>query len=121
MRYPQAAREALRTDDPRAGYAALAGPHRVAGLGPSFGSKFLYFVSPEGRRALMLDRLLAGWLDREAALSLNPTRLSVRTYDAYLTMMDRWSSQLGIADHQLEEILFTEEATLRGLGTWARP
>jgi hypothetical protein len=113
-----AARDAVRTGGPLAGYAALAGPHRVAGLGPSFGSKFLYFVSPEGRRALMLDQVLAGWLDREAALSLNPTRWSVNTYTTYVTAMDRWSSQLGIADHQLEEILFTEAATLRGPGTW---
>jgi hypothetical protein len=113
-----AARDAVRNGDPLAGYAALAGPHRVAGLGPSFGSKFLYFVSPERRRALMLDQLLAAWLDREAALSLKVGRWSVRTYTTYLTTMDRWSARLGIPDHQLEEILFTEEATLRGLGTW---
>lgn len=51
-----AARDGVRNGDPLAGYAALAGPHRVGGLGPSFGSKFLYFVSPEGRRALILDQ-----------------------------------------------------------------
>ena len=115
-----AARDAVRNGDPLAGYAALAGPHRVAGLGPSFGSKFLYFVSPDGRRALMLDRILADWLDREAALWLNPTRWSIRTYTAYLTTMQLWSSRLGIPDHQLEEILFTDEATRRGLGPWRR-
>lgn len=115
-----AARDAVWTRDPRAGYAALAGPHRVTGLGPSFGSKFLYFVSPEGRRALILDQLLAAWLDRETALSLNADRWSIRTYAKYLTTMQVWSSLLGISDHQLEEILFTEEATLRGV-TWARP
>jgi Putative 8-oxoguanine DNA glycosylase OGG-like protein len=113
-----AARDAVRTSGPLDGYAALAGPHRVAGLGPSFGSKFLYFVSPEGRRALILDQLVATWLDREAALSLNATRWSIRTYTTYLTTMDRWSSRLGIPDHQLEEIIFTAEATRRGLGTW---
>jgi hypothetical protein len=115
-----AARDAVRTRGPLAGYAALAGPRRVAGLGPSFGSKFLYFVSPEGRRALMLDRLLAAWLDREAALSLNATRWSSTTYGTYLTTMQVWSSRLGIADHELEEILFTDEATRRGLGPWRR-
>lgn len=115
-----AARDAVWTRDPRAGYAALAGPHRVTGLGPSFGSKFLYFVSPEGRRALILDQLLAAWLDRETALSLNADRWSIRTYTKYLTTMQVWSSLLGISDHQLEEILFTEEATLRAV-IWARP
>jgi hypothetical protein len=84
-----AARDAVLTGDPIAGYAALAGLHRVAGLGPSFGSKFLYFVSPEGRRALILDQRVADWLGREVALSLNPTRWSMRTYTTYLTAMDR--------------------------------
>ena len=114
-----AARNAIRKGDPLDGYAALAGPHRVRGLGPSFGTKFLYFVSSEGRRALILDQLVADWLAREAALSVNATRWSVRTYSAYLTTMQRWSSQIGIPKHQLEEILFTEEATRRGLAAWA--
>jgi hypothetical protein len=114
-----AARDAMRTGGPRDGYSALGGPHRVAGLGPSFGSKFLYFVSPEDRRALILDQLVADWLARDASLSLNATRWSVRRYEAYLSIMNRWSSALGIPSHQLEEILFTEEATRRGLATWA--
>ena len=112
-------RATRRTRDPLAGYTALAGPHRVKGLGPSFGSKFLYFVSPDEQRALILDQLVADWLDRESALPLNPTPWSVRSYRTYLTTMDRWSSRLGIPDHQLEEIIFTEEATLRRLGAWA--
>lgn len=114
-----AARDAIRSGDRLDGYAALAGPHRVAGLGPSFGSKFLYFVSPQERRALILDQLVADWLAREAALSLNPTRWSIRTYGTYLTTMRRWSARVGIPDHQLEEVLFTEEATRRGLTAWA--
>jgi hypothetical protein len=59
-----------------------------------------------------------GWLERDTALSLNPTRWSAKTYTTYVTTMDRWSSRLGIPNHQLEEILFTEEAALRGLGAW---
>jgi hypothetical protein len=114
-----AAREAMRLGGPLDGYAALAGPHRVKGLGPSFGSKFLYFASPEDSRALILDQLVADWLAREAALSLNATRWSVRTYAAYLHTMDEWSSGLGMSSHQLEEIVFTEEATRRGLVTWS--
>ena len=113
-----AAREAVQNDGPIGGYAALARPHRIAGLGPSFGSKFLYFVSPQGQRALMLDQLLAAWLDREAGLSVNATTWSIRTYTNYLTTMQMWSSRLGIPDHQLEEILFTDEATRRGLARW---
>jgi hypothetical protein len=62
---------------------------------------------------------MANWLARETSLSLNPTRWSVRTYEAYLSAMNRWSSGLGIPSHQLEEILFTEEATRRGLAAWA--
>ena len=114
-----AAHEAMRLGGPLDGYTALAGPHRVKGLGPSFGSKFLYFASPQDSRALILDQLVADWLAREEALSLNPTRWSVRTYGAYLSATDEWSSGLGISSHQLEEIIFTEEATRRGLATWS--
>lgn len=114
-----AAREAMRLGGPLDGYAALAGPHRVKGLGPSFGSKFLYFASPQNGRALILDQLVADWLAREAALSLTANRWSVRTYAAYVSAMDEWSSGLGISSHQLEEIIFTEEATRRGLTTWS--
>jgi len=114
-----AAREALRLGGPLDGYKALAGPHRVKGLGPSFGSKFLYFASPQDNRALILDQLVVDWLAREAALSLNATRWSARTYAAYLSAMDAWSSGLGISSHELEEIIFTDEATRRGLATWS--
>jgi len=72
-----------------------------------------------GRRALILDQLVADWLAREAALRLNATRWSVRTYAAYLSAMDEWSSGLGISSHQLEEIILTEEATRRELATWS--
>lgn len=105
----------MRTGGPRDGYKVLRGPHRITGLGPSFGSKFLYFTSPDDRRALILDQLTADWLGREASLSLNPTRWSIRTYDAYTSTMNRWSPELEIPAHQLEEILFTGEATRRGL------
>ncbi len=114
-----AARDAMRTGGPLDGYAALAGPHRVKGLGPSFGSKFLHFVSPQDRGALILDQLVADWLAREADLSLNAKRWSVRTYTAYLSPMHAWSSGLGISSLQLEEIIFAEEATQRGLAAWA--
>jgi hypothetical protein len=112
-----AAREAMDDGQPLDGYEGLA--HRINGLGPSFGSKFLYFVSPEERRALILDDLMAKWLAREIAITLNPNRWSVQTYADYFALMNTWSSELGIANHQLEEILFTEEATRRGLPAWS--
>lgn len=72
-----------------------------------------------GRRALIFDELVARWLAREAALALSPRRWSPTTYDRYMTVMHAWSSGLAIANHQLEEILFTEEAMRRGLSAWA--
>lgn len=114
-----AAREAMLMDGPLAGYVALARSHRVPGLGPSFATKFLYFVSSDGRRALIFDELVARWLAREQGLALSPTRWSPTTYERYMTLMHAWSSRLDIANHQLEEILFTEEAMRRGLSAWA--
>jgi hypothetical protein len=35
--------------------------------------------------------------------------------------MDAWASGLGISGHQLEEVLFTDEATRRGLANMAGP
>jgi hypothetical protein len=113
-----AAREGVISGGPLDGYAALAGPHRIPGLGPSFGTKFLYLVSPEQSRALILDELVATWLDRAGALSLSPTNWSRRGYSTYTTSMCNWANHFGIAAHLLEEIFFTEEATRRGLASW---
>jgi hypothetical protein len=71
-----AARAAMRRGGSLDGYTALAGPHRMKGLGPSFGSKFVYFASPQDNPALILDQLVVDRLAREAALSLNATRWS---------------------------------------------
>jgi hypothetical protein len=54
-------------------YGLLGGACRLRGLGPAFGTKYLYFCpqAAAGPRALILDRLVARWLARNARVSLN--------------------------------------------------
>lgn len=62
-----------------AGYGRLASIRRV-GLGPSFGTKFLYFAQPADARprALIHDRVIAGWLIEVAACrsATSPMRIN---------------------------------------------
>jgi hypothetical protein len=59
-------------------YGLLAGECRLRGLGPAFGTKYLYFCpqSAAGPQALVFDRLVAGWLAEhvDVALTLPPGR-----------------------------------------------
>jgi hypothetical protein len=62
------------------GWEIMAWPGLV-GLGPAFGTKFLYFCSPPGGQpALILDRLMSRWLRDNAGLAVNEIRWSVSTY-----------------------------------------
>jgi hypothetical protein len=70
-----AATNAVRDEGPLAGYRVLAGPGRVSHLGPAFGTKFLFFQSRRGDRALIFDRLMSSWLREHCDPSLNPTTL----------------------------------------------
>ena len=82
----RAAASELAAGGPVAAYALLGdkGVPRLPRLGPAFDTKFLYFCSPAGSRpALILDRLVAGWLRENADLSLSEARWSVRTYQRY--------------------------------------
>lgn len=115
-----AARTRLHEEGPLAGYWALARESRVFGLGPSFGTKFLYFVYTQHQRALILDGLVADWLSDHLGVVLASTRWVRRDYRRYLELMDAWSGELHIAAHVLEEIVFTNEATRRGLPGWSQ-
>jgi hypothetical protein len=98
-------------------YRQLAGAGRIAGLGPAFGTKFLYFASGGPERALILDRIVASCLARVAALLLNPVRWDAQTYRSYVTTMGQWARELDVAPDHVEQVLFTAEA-LRSGSQW---
>lgn len=68
--------------------------------------------------ALILDDLVAFWLDCKVTFRLDPAAWSPRTYEDYLDQMHAWAGALGCAADDLERSMFLEEATRRG-GQWA--
>ena len=117
----QAAAGELARGGPTAAYALLGdgGVPRLPGLGPVFGTKFLYFCSPPGARtALILDRLVAAWLRTYTGLRLNEARWSAPTYQRYLEVMSRWAAETAVTADELEACVFQAQA--RGTGSqWA--
>ncbi|GAB3062507.1 hypothetical protein GCM10027053_26220 [Intrasporangium mesophilum] len=104
-------------NDALAGYRHLA-THRARYLGPAFGTKYLYFATPEtGNSPLILDRLVARWVARHAGIVLNPVPWSSRTYNRYLSLMAAWSSDLEVIPAKVEELIFRDSAG----GQWTDP
>ncbi len=100
---------ALHSAGPSAAYRLLAGDQRIKYLGPSFGTKFLYFKSVPGpAMALILDRQIGGWLAAQARMKLMVDRWHPKSYDRYLSMMAEWASSTGLEPDTLEMILFSD-------------
>jgi hypothetical protein len=113
----QTAAGELSEGDPAAAYRVLGdhGMSRLPGLGPAFGTKFLYFCSPAGEHpALILDRLVAAWLRENTSLAVAEGRWSPRTYERYLEAMFGWADELDMAADELESCIFAEQAGLSG-------
>ena len=113
----------LRDAGPLAAYRRMANSSdcRVAFLGPAFGTKFLYFCQPpptSGARALILDRYVADWLQREAAFVVDPWSWSPAAYGRYLDQMQAWAELLKCAPDDLERLMFEVIATERD-SEWA--
>lgn len=72
-------------------------------------------------RALILDRLVAGWLVERTPLTLTASRFVKRDYASYLDAMTNWADKLDIEAHQVEELIFSDEARRRGLPGWGSP
>jgi hypothetical protein len=115
VRLQNAARE-LTGRGPVRAYALLGddGVGQMPGLGPAFGTKFLYFCSPADRPALILDRLVAAWLRAHTDLQLNEVRWSSQTYARYLNTMTGWAGELGVAADDLEACIVGDQAGLTG-------
>lgn len=113
-----AARERVLTDGPLAGYWSLARESRVPGLGPAFGTKFLYFCSADGHRALILDELVGTWLTQRTAVKVRSSGYVRRRYERYLDALAEWGADLNVDAQQIEELIFSDEARRRDLPGW---
>lgn len=111
-----AAAEVLRAQGPLAGYEVLGTEHRIKGLGPAFGTKFLCF-QPGGEDALILDRYITEFAEHRCGISWQSTRWSRQTYARYLDAMGEWSQACDIKPSMLEAILFMEQTAGTG-GQW---
>jgi hypothetical protein len=103
-------------------YRRLARPAdcQLRGLGPAFGTKFLYFCQPPGQTvtALILDQLVSIWLARNTGVVLDSVTWSPPTYRRYLSYMHAWAAATGCLPDELELCMFREIASERGT-QWA--
>jgi len=111
----QAVVRTLMDEGAVAAYDRLGKDQRLRGLGPAFGTKFLYFCqSPDQRpRALIHDEFVASWLRDSAGINLSPLAWSTRTYAAYLGLLHRWADELACEPDDVELAIFHVAASSR--------
>lgn len=84
-------------------------PGKLAGLGPAFFTKWLYFVTTSAggntdRTAPILDRLVVRWLSSEASMAIKPARTP--EYERYIDTLSNWGSPFRLAPADVEERIF---------------
>jgi hypothetical protein len=91
---------------------------RLKGLGPAFGTKYLYFCQPDGAEpvALIHDSNVVKWFKRHAGLDLSCDGWDESIYSGYLDQMRDWATALRCRPDDLELRIF--EATVQG--QWAK-
>jgi hypothetical protein len=107
----------LTSDGPVEGYRAMANEQRLKWLGPAFGTKYLYFCSADDNPALVLDALVAVWLNQHCGTNLRPWQWSTLQYEKYVTDMASWAGRT-CTSVELETIVFTAEASSREGNQW---
>lgn len=100
-------------NDPVRAYRALE--NKIHGLGPAFGTKFLYFTSSIENRAPILDAVVANWLWRYGVRDvkgkwITPVGWNSKLYERYVQFCTEICQQLGIADRGLIEYLMFVDA-----------
>lgn len=105
-----AVRQMLDTG-PVAAYAALHGNgNAVKHLGPSFGTKLLYFAgfdrAPDDRQPLILDQYVAVALNRLCGLDWPADQWSTEQYSDYLDIAHEWANQWQTRPDVVERALF---------------
>ncbi len=99
----------VRQEGPVASYRYLNNRGHIAGLGPAFFTKWLYFSSADGRpygdqAAPILDALITFWLRENAGVQLRYGRTS--DYETYLDLLHEWGTPHGRNAVEVEEAIF---------------
>ncbi len=91
------------------------------GIGPAFGTKYLYFAAPKNlnTKPLILDRLISVGLEKWSDFKINSLNASTDDYIYYLNYMKESGSKLNIGADNLELVLFSEVAKLGSNSVWA--
>jgi hypothetical protein len=100
-------------NDPVSAYWELS--NALEGLGPAFGTKFMYFTSGANNRAPILDAVVANWLERYGVRSsrnkqISPVGWNVKMYERYVLFCTEICELLGIDDRGLVEYLMFVDA-----------
>ena len=86
----------------------------------AFATKYLFFCAAagDGPPALVLDRLVRGWLTRNADWSL---RLDWRVtdYRDYVDTVAAWASELGCDPSEIEYLMFAAAASSDSTSQWS--
>lgn len=94
---------ALNQRGPIEAYRLLGGACRIMGLGPAFGTKFLFFHDDS---ALILDAIIGAWFRAATGEDLRVTQWRPRLYEGYLAQMAEWATQASLTPSLLEERAF---------------
>jgi len=104
----QAVAVVLREKGILAGFQDLGNACKLDWIGPSFGTKYLFFVSaiPGRYPALVLDSRIAVWFNSNTRLRLDTNLWSSHQYLQYLFAMYSWATDLGESPDAVELIVF---------------
>jgi 8-oxoguanine DNA glycosylase-like protein len=106
------ARSAVLSNGPTAGYRYLHASSPIKHLGPSFGTKVLYFAgfdhAPTSLQPLILDQFVVIALNRLCGLDWDPqARWTPDQYGRYLDLAHRWAEEWQTAPDVIERVLFS--------------
>lgn len=103
----------LAAEGPVKAYAYLHGDgrNRLHNLGPSFGTKFLYFAgfdrSHGDRQPLILDQYVALALNRLCGLNWPKHGWATSQYAEYLDLAHSWAGAWQVSPDVIERVLFS--------------
>ena len=90
-------------------------------LGPAFGTKYLYFAAKRSMhpKPVILDSLVSIGLKTWGNFDINPTTALAQQYLNFLLHIQEASEMLTVTPEELELVLFSETAKLKGNQAWS--